>query len=1137
MISLKCKKCEKEICVSENSVELICPYCKNSHMEFFEKRDNIIYDNIEEKFPVFIGHEYKRFYELLNSGHVTGAWAELRDVIEVIIKVPAIMILAFLIDFPPEREGEDDKKILQRITGKKMSLGDWVLILSMMRRSRFVKENIPTLTELANQAYDFAKKYDVVTWRNEMLGHGALPFEYEDGFKSSFFRLSKGIDECLEKSLNYYERITFQISEKDIEDFSIRATVDGKEINLNNSILEENFFCDGMDRNSSKVKCINYIRGIGKLIYSRKYIELQKYFDTQSVHSRIERNVEQQNWTLEGELLLQQLNQSVDYEDNPVLMRWLTKKMEQEEKGLFMLCMDRGMGKTAFVSSINSLLTDNAEKFYVTRVYYCSSLQYRSTEDFLTQMNSLFRMNYDVNKTIIAHETANLRMEDDRQDVANFLENILERIRGESYDETKKLLFIIDGIDEICMTSGGKSIFDFIPEESQLSEGGYILLTCRNEDSQELNLYTKKKIADLQKENQCEIKSFSVTDESFKNNYSKVLKKYLKKQIGEAFEELDKDWISDLCEKSDYRFIDFKLKTLLIKDKLLRGEKISEVLDNTKGIDDYFSHIQKLCGEKLYHNIGRILVIIATAYRPLSLKEISFLDTVMLDEISMEMLFILKSLDSLLVTRRLKRDGKNNETVIAIANEYYREAILKRFGNELRECVKEWYEQILTDEKVFQTTERINTYDIPRIYLYAHIYQYIIKIGDEKLIDKMHRLEFIRAIYQYEKYMPSDQIGNIAVLDDISMSKTCITLLEENQKNHSEEFEPILLAASYNSYILHKVKLYKENWSAANKSEEALREKAHLLEYCERALYLLMHCGNLDMRGKELLAKLYSQKGVFLNYFKEDIPAIKDAFMKRYEGCIEILEQDEERGGNLYTQAAICLVDVLGTEKNVSEIQERNAEVVYRIKELKEKYPELCIYNRRRRLDYGILMQEALFYRKMGQVYQKVDAELFKDEIEKFYIEALQIFLHLKEEVNYEKNKNLEKEWDYIDKKRCLVFNEFARFCEKIGDIAKAKKCYKDFILLSNNLYQKNKLDFIENSIKACIQYAILSDSSKSDEKELSFIKDSLILALEWVEYVLEQKEDLKKEIQGLLDNEFKEVCVRERGNDEKIFN
>ena len=45
--------------------------------------------------------------------------------------------------------------------------------------------------------------------------------------------------------------------------------------------------------------------------------------------------------------------------------------------------------------------------------------------------------------------------------------------------------------------------------------------------------------------------------------------------------------------------------------------------------------------------------------------------------------------------------------------------------------------------------------------------------------------------------------------------------------------------------------------------------------------------------------------------------------MKRYEGCIEILEQDEERGVNLYTQAAICLVDVLGTEKNVSEIQKR----------------------------------------------------------------------------------------------------------------------------------------------------------------------------------------------------------------------
>lgn len=1117
MIVLKCKNCGEEICISENSVELICPHCKNSHMEFLEKRDDKIYDNIDEKFPVFIGHEYKRFYELINSGHVTGAWAELRDVIEVIIKVPAIIILAFLIDSPMEMEGREDKRILQCITGKKMSLGDWVSILSLMRKSTLVEDNIPTLKELAEYAYNFAREYDVVTWRNEMLGHGALPFEYEDGFKSSFFRLSKGIDECLEQSLNCYGKITFQISGKDVEDFSIRATVDRKEINLNNSILEENFFCDGMDINSSKVKCINYIRGIGKLIYSRKYIELHEYFNTQSVHSKMKRNVEQQNWTLEGELLLQQLNQSVDYEDNPILMDWLTEELKQEEKGLFMLCMDRGMGKTAFVSSINSLLTDNEEDFCVTRVYYCSSLQYRSTEDFLTQMNSLFRMNYDVNKTIIAHATANLRMEDSRQDVADFLGIVLERIRRESYDETKKLLFIIDGIDEICMASRGKSIFDFIPEKSQLSEGIYILLTCRNEDSQELNPYTKKKIVDLQKKNQCKIKSFSVSDESFKKRYSKVLKKYLRKQIGKAFNELEKEWILDLCEKSEYRFIDFKIKTLLLKDKLLRGEKIEEILDSTRGVDDFFSHIQKLCGEKLYHNIGRILVIIATAYRPLSLKEISFLDTVIIDEISMEMLFILKSLDSLLVTRRLKRDGKNNETVITIANEYYREEILKRFGHELRECVKEWYEQILTDEKVFQTTERINTYDIPRIYLYAHIYQYIMETEDKKLIDRMHQLDFIKAIYQYEKYMPADQIGNIAVLDDISMSQTCITLLEENKKKHSQEFDPVLLAASYNSYLLHKVKRYKESWSATNKSEEALKEKEHLLEYNERGLYLLTHCEKLDMRGKELLAKLYSQKGVFLNYFKEDIVAIKDAFMKRYEGCIEILEQDEERGVNLYTQAAICLVDVLGTEKNVSEIQKRNTEVIRRIKELKEKYPELCIYNRRGRLDYGILLQEALFYRKMGQVYQKVDIDFFKDEIEKNFMKSLEILLYLKKAVNYQENKNIEKEQDYIDKKMCPVYNEFAIFYEKIDDIAGAKKCYKDFILLSDILYQKNKLDFVINSVNASIRYALLSEESRGDEKEVSFIKDSLRLALEWVECVLDQKEDLKRKLQEQL--------------------
>ena len=82
-------------------------------------------------------------------------------------------------------------------------------------------------------------------------------------------------------------------------------------------------------------------------------------------------------WKWEDVMNLQRLNKPEMYQDNKKLMKWLNRVMEEEPKGVFLLTMDRGMGKTAFVSSLNQLLADKYEEKLYIRAYYCSALKYR----------------------------------------------------------------------------------------------------------------------------------------------------------------------------------------------------------------------------------------------------------------------------------------------------------------------------------------------------------------------------------------------------------------------------------------------------------------------------------------------------------------------------------------------------------------------------------------------------------------------------------------------------------------------------------------------------------------------------------------------------------------------------------------
>lgn len=77
-----------------------------------------------------------------------------------------------------------------------------------------LKKDMPEVYHILKVVGRFVSDYRIVEWRNDMIGHGALPFEDSDDFIYDMRRLSRGIDECLEETIEDYEKIDFEAGRK-----------------------------------------------------------------------------------------------------------------------------------------------------------------------------------------------------------------------------------------------------------------------------------------------------------------------------------------------------------------------------------------------------------------------------------------------------------------------------------------------------------------------------------------------------------------------------------------------------------------------------------------------------------------------------------------------------------------------------------------------------------------------------------------------------------------------------------------------------------------------------------------------------------------------------------------------------------
>lgn len=1082
---------------------------KTEKASFIKKQNLKVEAAIQRNiFPNFITHEYARFYILAEQGQYTGAWFELRDISEVIIKLPILIGFSYLFSLDIHQENNEVQKILKQLLTKSLSLGDWNDFLKMLCENNVIKEHLPDLHMILLSTFNFVKSCNVVNWRNEMIGHGALPFEDSTIFIEDMCKLSEGIDICLENSIEGYSKIRLW------EEQELYAGVSDVKICLEKCIFEKLFFFDSFDRKTTKVHWLDYLQGEHRRNVNNWYQQMaEKAFITDYLKV-VKKAAARKRWEWQDVMCLQSSNIASRYEDNPPVMRWLEKCMEKEQ-GIFLLTMDRGMGKTAFVSSINQLTAGVKEKDWYVRAYYCNALKYRIMEDFVTEFNSIFKMGKDSERTLVAYESAQLRWNDGRKELADNLERVLDAERVEHANEKLKLLFIIDGIDEIYSKENQKNIFDFIPHKGELAEGVHILLTSRNGETEELNEYTQNKIAELEKFSLTDTYNFTLRRPSDKKAYVKMLRAYLKKNLKSIdvdrnifSQEQETEFFEKISEKSNYRFVDYRLYVELLKETIKNKRPISDISSAENGLQEFLHYMKQMMGEKLYKKAGRILLIVSTAYQPLTVGQCIFLEELRTDASVVDVLAVLKMFESFFVYRRTKNAEINNDTIIESANERYRNAVVDEFGDLTDEIVGDWLDFI---EAFYQNRFLKNGRYDPKtdykefaiIYLHANIYKYVMEQSKNPIyIKRIRDFQFIDAIFQYEKHMAAKEIGVYIKNLDIDMSRSCIQLLRESGQKNS-----MLFAGACNNYIFHQKDIYQKTWGIKNSNPKAVAEKEELLKCCEEAVECVKHADAPKEEILEIGSKLLSIEGNFLFSQQESNEVVDKLFVKSYNQVKEILEISVEKGCNLYIQAAERVINIWSREGKSEEIEQLYKEVIEKVKWLKEQKEaaEYLVENSRGRVEYGILTREAMFYRKAAAIFGSNNLQPEGESIEQIYDKALLLLEDLRD------NRNLvERQLRVIEDYLRIVMNEYGNYKEKRCNYEKAKDLYDKSTTLAEHLLNINNIDMNPYIIKTSFNYIRLAKTS-SDANEQRKVKVRMKQNEKWIDQYFPQSKELKE--------------------------
>ena len=744
--SNKCPRCGMDM--TKGKFKWICEYCdykqdfrNNDMVNLPEDISDLFFEPAIKSYYPLLAHEYNVLKKFVDNNNYFAALLEYKDVVEILLKFPVLLAINILWHKDENMYTAADKQNMSFLLEKfpSLSLGDWQRLCGNFRNKN------DSLGMLLEEIYTFYQEHKIVNWRNKTIGHGALQSDLDSDkeFQKDFKQKLKALKKHFEDNFDNYlmikvccadgsklhgtedegfldENIQVYIGEELIGNPSPFILV--KVIERANEIKRLTDLFDSYSYKKNEVYVLNYVK-YGKT----KHIgNIADEFALRSRKILTDEQLAQASLKLTNELLYQDdietfLNMADDkiFEPPNYILKNIKKYMsDHPEGGVMFLQMDRGMGKTTLVRAIDQLAMykeriDELNDTIVRAFYINNKFAYK-IEDFSNDVLFSLSMDHRGSKKQFRLGISPSFADKNKEEMAEYFSQFLIKVREKYLKppfEFKKLLFIIDGLDEIRLNENSESgtIFDCIPCSKQMGKSVYILVTGRSEN--EVSESIQDQYTSIKRKN-IELFCYKRKDDGNKI----LLQNYLSKQLNNDKKYIniskDKKYIIDaLCEKGEYRFLYVKALRELAR---MEGFNVDSIT-NDNIMQCYLDILKRKYGNgKYYEKLTRVFVITSILEEPATIEEIAYLYCSS-EAVNLRFLGYLTDLRGLLIIDRTEI----NESISV--HERWKQSVITKEGNcnIIKETINEWVDEFKNRATIGNIQRDTFAYEC---YLAANLY-------------------------------------------------------------------------------------------------------------------------------------------------------------------------------------------------------------------------------------------------------------------------------------------------------------------------------------------------------------------------------------------------------------------------------
>lgn|GEM_PF-4168140 len=692
-----------------------------------------------EKVPLIIRDEYLRVFELLSNGQTYGAFFQIKDTFEILIK---LLVLTALSEMLEEKNitGENSD-IVFKLFEKPLSLGDWETISMLLKdKSKYTEIN-----RLIDMIIKIFNKNGITKWRNDFIGHGALPNLESDNFVRDLSEKLEILHLYFKEQIINYSAIDYRISDCTLSFYYKNSfAFDIKFFSQYND--NKVYLFDSYKPSKKKSAFLNYSEGVKIDLESKLINNLVEKLTFDNNKRTFKANIEDDVYLVAEDNIIKEISKVDDFVRPEFIISEVAKFISENDKGVLLIQMQQGMGKTTLCNALDQLGLDRIKlDKCIVRGYYINDTYKSRPSTFVSEINDLFRIDKD-GKVLYRGNIPYI--DEGKPMLKSQVSALLSFYRDKYFRDTgkQKLVFFVDGLDEIAYQKNS-SIFDYLPTESDLEQNIYIIYTARTNTELEKSFFHLNNITKIGISKKLEISCNN-------HEYKEMLINFLKKK----YKGLEKVQIESYINMATSRFQYLKrICNTLDNNRTL----LSENIFTNRYYEDEIDVMYNKFGHKYFERIIDILLLISLFNEPIRINLISKL--LMSEDITFELLFYIAHLKLLLTSERTSYGN-----CIHILDSDFRLFIIKKYhANTIKIS-----NSILSKCLEVLNEQNTNSFDDEIIYALSNV-DILLQNSSYKISDLMHE-QTIGTLLNIEKSISRQDLDSLKRVNKLQYQITNI---------------------------------------------------------------------------------------------------------------------------------------------------------------------------------------------------------------------------------------------------------------------------------------------------------------------------------------------------------------------------